>query len=74
MGETIRLPGPVYIEECGLLPCRGDMPRLEPARRERIEVWPPGKRCDRPSHRVLLGPASWPCRRRQRMSVWLGGS
>ena len=54
MGGTIRLPGPVYIEECGLLPCRGDVYRLEQASRERVEVWPPGKQFgDRDSLRLL---------------------
>jgi hypothetical protein len=40
MHGNIRLPGPVYIESCGVIVCRGDVHRVDPARRKMVDVWP----------------------------------
>jgi hypothetical protein len=40
MHGNIRLPGPVYIESGGVIVCRGDVRRVDPAMREMVDVWP----------------------------------
>ena len=43
MHGNIRLPGRVYIESCGVIVCRGNVQRVEPAMREMVDVWPGGE-------------------------------
>jgi hypothetical protein len=43
---SVRLPGPVYIETCGKIVCRGDVRRVDPAAWERAGVWPAGQRLE----------------------------
>jgi hypothetical protein len=51
---NIRLPGPVYIESCGVIICRGDVHRVGPAMREMVDVWPLGQQLgDRERLRAL---------------------
>jgi hypothetical protein len=43
MHGNIRLPGRVYIESCGVIVCRGDVNRVDPAMREMVDVLPAGQ-------------------------------
>lgn len=40
MHGNITLPGAVYIASCGVIVCRGDVDRVDPAMRGRVAAWP----------------------------------
>jgi hypothetical protein len=43
MHGPIGLRGPVYIESCGVIVCRGDVYRVDAAMREMVDPWPAGQ-------------------------------